>query len=162
LFEFVFFLFVINLFICKNQLIVGDLAPTDIARAVAMLENGRTYSDIAQMFGQSKSTIHRSVSRWRQTGKYVRRRGQGRKRSTTAVDDRFLALQTLRNRRQTAVQTRNALQDVRGTNITERRVRRRLKGVGLKSYVPIKATRLQRRHRVARATRIWPRTSKLG
>lgn len=129
---------------------MGDLAPTDIARAVTMIENGRTYNDVARMFGKSKSTIHRSVIRWRQTGEYVRRRGQGRKRSTTAVDDRFITLQTLRNRRQTAVKTRSVLQEVRGTNISERTVRRRLYEVGLKSYVPIKAPRLQRHHRVAR------------
>lgn len=129
---------------------MGDLAPTDIARATAMIENGRTYREVAQMFGKSKSTIHRSVTRWRQTGLYVRRRGQGRKRSTTAIDDRFIALQTLRNRRQTAIQTRNVLEEVRGTIISERSVRRRLKEVGLKSYVPIKAPKLQRRHRVAR------------
>lgn len=80
----------------------------------------------------------------------MRRRGQGRKRSTTAVDGRFIALQTLRSRRQTAIQTRNVLQEVRGTNISVRTVRRRLKEVGLKSYVPMKAPKPQRRLRVAR------------
>lgn len=129
---------------------MGDLAPTDIARAAAMIENGRSYGDVADMFGKSKSTIHRNVTRWRQTGEYVRRPGQGRKRSTTAVDDRFITLQTLRNRRRTAVQTRNELEEVRGTRISERTVRRRLKEVGLKSYRPKKASKLQRRHRVAR------------
>jgi len=129
---------------------MSDLVPTDIAKAVVMIEHGRTYRDVARIFGKSQSTIHRSVSRWRQTGEYVRRRGQGRKRSTTAVDDRFIHLQTLRNRRQTAGQTRNLLQNVRGTTISERTVRRRLREGGLKSYVPIKAPRLQRCHRVAR------------
>lgn len=117
---------------------MGDLAPTDIARAAAMIENGRSYGDVADMFGKSKSTIHRNVTRWRQTGEYVRRPGQGRKRSTTAVDDRFITLQTLRNRRRTAVQTRNELEEVRGTRISERTVGRRLKEVGLKSYRPKK------------------------
>lgn len=129
---------------------MSDLAPTAIARAVAMIENGRSYNDVANMFGKSKSTIHRSVMRWRQTGEYVRRRGQGRKRSTTAIDDRFITLQTLRNRRRTAVQTRNELEEVRGTTISERTVRRRLKEVGLKAYRSKKAPQLQRRHRVAR------------
>lgn len=129
---------------------MGDLSSTDVARAVAMIDNGRSYSDVANMFGKSKSTIHRNVIRWRQTGEYTRRRGQGRKRSTTAIDDRFIALQTLRNRRQTAVQTKNALDEVRGTRISERTVRRRLKEVGLKSYRTKKAPNLQRHHRVAR------------
>lgn len=129
---------------------MGDLAPTDIARAVTLIEIGRSYSDVAEMFGKTKSTIHRNVTRWRQTGEYVRRRGQGRKRSTTAVDDRFLTLHILRNRRLTAVQTRNQLEEVRGTRIGQRTVRRRLKEVGIKSYRPKKAPKLQRRHRVAR------------
>lgn len=55
---------------------MGDLAPTDIARAVTLIEIGRSYSDVAEMFGKTKSTIHRNVTRWRQTGEDVRRRGK--------------------------------------------------------------------------------------
>lgn len=44
---------------------MGDLAPTDIAGAVAMVENGRTYMEAARMFDRSESTILHSVRRWR-------------------------------------------------------------------------------------------------
>ncbi|CAG9832301.1 unnamed protein product [Diabrotica balteata] len=40
---------------------MGDLIPTDIARAVTMVENGRTYREVAGIFGKSPSTIHRCV-----------------------------------------------------------------------------------------------------
>ena len=70
-----FGLFTIFTLIVK-QSVMGDLAPTDIARAVTLIENGRSYSDVAEMFGKAKSTIHRNVTRWRQTGEYVRRRGR--------------------------------------------------------------------------------------
>jgi len=78
---------------------MGDMASTDVAKAVALIEIGANYSDIADMLGKSKSTIYRNVRRRRQTGDYVRRRCQGRKRSTSAGDDRFMVLQTLLNRR---------------------------------------------------------------
>jgi hypothetical protein len=69
---------------------------------------------------------------------------------TTVRDDRFIVLQTLRNRSQTAVQTRSALEEVRGIQISERTVRRRLKEVELGSYIPAKAPKLEVRHQVAR------------
>lgn len=59
-------------------------------------------------------------------------------------------MQTLRNRRHTAVQTRNLLEEVRNVHVSERTVRRRLNECGLKSYVPAKAPKLQASHRVAR------------
>jgi transposase len=127
-----------------------DLAPTHVARAVALIESGQTYRPVARALGASKSTINRNVLRYRATGSYDRRRGQGRKRSTTVRDDRFIVLQTLRNRSQTAVQTRSALEEVRGVQISERTVRRRLKEVELGSYVPAKVPKLEVRPRVAR------------
>jgi len=64
----------------------------DVAQAVALIEIDTSYSDFADMLGKLKSTIYRNVRRWRQMGEYVSRRGQGRKRSTTARDDRFIVL----------------------------------------------------------------------
>jgi transposase len=90
-----------------------DLAPTHVARAVALIESGQTYRPVARALGVLKSSINRNVLRYRATGSYDRRRGQGRKRSTTVRDDRFIVLQTLRNRPQTAIQTRSALEEVR-------------------------------------------------
>jgi transposase len=127
-----------------------DLAPTDVARAVVLIESGRTYRAVARALGASKSTINRNVLRSRATGSYDRRRGQGRKRSTTVRDGRFIVLQTLRNRSQTAVQTRSALEEVRGVHICERTVRRRLKEVLLGSYTAANAPKLEIRHQVAR------------
>jgi hypothetical protein len=48
------------------------------------------------------------------------------------------------------VQTRSAFEEVRGIQISERTVRRRLKEVELGSYIPAKAPKLEVRHRVAR------------
>jgi len=80
----------------------------------------------------------------------VRTRGQGRKRSTTARDDRFILLQTLLNRRKTVPQLRSELEEVRGRRTSARTISRRLKEVGLKAYRTKTAPLLQRRDRVAR------------
>jgi hypothetical protein len=48
------------------------------------------------------------------------------------------------------VQTRSALEEVRGVQISERTVKRRLKEVELRSYVPAKVPKLEVRLRVAR------------
>ena len=129
---------------------MSDLPATEVARAVTMLEEGHTYRSVSRTLGVSVSVVHRNVQRYRRTGSYVRRRGQGRKRATSAVDDRFIRVQTLRNRRQTAVQTQNLLEEVRNVRVSERTVRRRLNEGGLKSYVPTKAPKLEVSHRVAR------------
>jgi len=85
------------------------MVSTDVAKPVALIEIGTSYSDVADMLGKSKSTIYRNVRRWRQTGDYVRRRGQGKERSTTARDDGFIVLQTLLNRCKTVPQLRSEL-----------------------------------------------------
>jgi transposase len=54
-----------------------DLAPTDVVRAVALIESGETYRAVATALGASKSTINRNVLRYRAIGSYDRRRGKG-------------------------------------------------------------------------------------
>ncbi|CAH1372608.1 unnamed protein product, partial [Tenebrio molitor] len=39
-----------------------------------------------------------AIQRFRETGSYAKRSGQGRRRVTNAVEDRFLRLQSLRER----------------------------------------------------------------
>lgn len=129
---------------------MSDLPATEVARAITMIEAGHTYRSVSIVLGVSVSVVYRNVQRYRQTGSYVRRRGQGRKRATDALDDRFIRVQTLRNRLQTAVQTRNLLEEVRNVRVSERTVRRRLNDVGLQSRVPAKAPKLEVSHRVAR------------
>jgi hypothetical protein len=50
-----------------------DLAPTNVARAVALIESVQTYRAVTTTLGTSKSTINRNVLRYRATGSYDRR-----------------------------------------------------------------------------------------
>lgn len=129
---------------------MSDLLATEVSGAVTMIEEGYTYRSVSSALGVSIFVIYRNVKRYRQTGSYVRRGGRGRNRATSAIDDRFIRVQTLRNRRQTVVQTRNVLEEVRNVRVSERTVRQHLNEVDLKSYAPVKALKLEVSHRVAR------------
>lgn len=127
-----------------------DLNAAQVARAVTLIETGNTYKHMAQTLQVSKSVVHRVVKRYRQTGRYTRLAGQGRKRKTVARDDRFLVNRVLRNRTLTSSEVRTELQEVRGVTVSTKTVRRRLKSAGIKSHVPARGPLLTTCHRVAR------------
>ena len=89
-----------------------DLSVALVSKTVTLIENGYTYNEVAQTLHVSKSVIFRNVKRYRQTGEYTRRKGQGRKRVTTERDDRFIVSSVLRNRTLTSSEVRNQLQEV--------------------------------------------------
>ena len=126
------------------------LSVEDCAKAVALVEDGRNYEYVARVLHTHRSTIKRVVERFRQTGQNKRKAGSGRKRKTTALDDRYIRNNALRDRHLTAVQTRNRLPEVRGKDVNVFTVRQRLHEVGLKSCRPATGPKLLPRHRVAR------------
>lgn len=89
-----------------------------VARAVTMIEEVQSAA-----YWVSSSVMHRIVH-YSETRSYVRWRGQGRNRATSAVDDRFVSLLTLMNPQQTARQTRNRLQEIRNVNVSERTLKK--------------------------------------
>lgn len=123
------------------------LSAEDAARAVALVEDGRSLRYVAQLLNCAPSTISRILQRYRELGSYTRRSGSGRRRSTSARDDQFLRLNVLRDRHTTAVQARSMLEQVRGTNVSEWTVRRRLREAQLHSRRPAKGPQLTRQHR---------------
>ncbi|KAJ4431312.1 hypothetical protein ANN_19909 [Periplaneta americana] len=85
---------------------------------------------VAAVLGIPRSTVQRVYLRFRETRDYSRRPGSGRKRVTSARDDHFIVLNTLRNRHSTAIETRTAFQKIRQVNVSERTVRGRLDECG--------------------------------
>jgi transposase len=142
--------------IYSGVILIADLFPTmvlsaeDCAKAVALVEDGRSQRYVARMLNVSLSTIQRVLERFQATGRNTRRAGSGRKRKTAAIDDRFLVVSTLRNRQLTSVMTQNRLREVRGVNVSKWTVRRRLQESGLKACRPATGPKLLPRHRVAR------------
>lgn len=126
------------------------LSRDNAIRATVWLEDGMSQNDVALRLGVHQSTISRLQKKLRETGNVARRRGQGRKRVSSAADDRFLQLNSLRNRTLTAPELQNHLETVRGVRISERTVRRRLTEANLKARRPAMCPILNRRHRTTR------------
>lgn len=123
------------------------LSAETIARALALIEDGRSIRYAANAIEAPLATVHRAIKRYRETNLYTRRPGSGRKRVTTERDDRFLVMNILRDRKLTAVMARNRLQETRQVTISERTVRRRLEEANLGSYRPANGPKLTRDHR---------------
>ncbi|GFS99249.1 transposable element Tcb2 transposase [Trichonephila clavipes] len=79
-----------------------------------------------------------------------RRHGEGRVRSTTAAEDRYIVLSAKRNRRTTAQQEANQFLAASGKQISRKIVARRLRGGGVYARRPAVCVPLTRQHGTAR------------
>lgn len=126
------------------------LTPEVVAQAVALVGQGLTHHEVATILNIPRSTMQYALKRYQETGRYTRRPGSGGVRCTSARDDRFIILAVLRNRFLTAVEIRQRLQLVRGVNVSERTIRRRMEERDLRARRPARGPELLREHRVAR------------
>lgn len=126
------------------------LDATSAARAVALADAGYSQRRIALTMGVPRTTIRDAIRRFRETGLYTRRPGQGRHRCTSARDDRFIVSNVLRNRFSTAPEVSTCLLEIRNVSVSERTIRRRLSEQNLRAFRPARAPLLLPRHRTAR------------
>lgn len=126
------------------------LDATGAARAVTLADAGYSQRRIARTLCVPRTTVRDAIRRFRETGLYTRRPGQGRQRCTSTRDDRFVVSNVLRNRFCTATEARTRLFDVRNVSVSERTIRRRLAKTNLRAYRPARAPELLPQHRVAR------------
>ncbi|KAF2887211.1 hypothetical protein ILUMI_18962 [Ignelater luminosus] len=82
---------------------MAPLNRDDAVRAATLIQEGKSEQYVANLLGVNQSTISRLSKRLQETGDVRRRPGQGRKRATSAIDDRFLTLNSLRDRTLTAI-----------------------------------------------------------
>lgn len=126
------------------------LSPSQIAQAVALVEQGMTHREVATILNVPRSSMQYALKRYQETGRCTRRPGSGGVRCTSARDDRFIVLEILRNRFLTAVEIRQRLQMSRNVNVSERTVRRRMEEVDLRARRPARGPQLLPQHRSAR------------
>lgn len=126
------------------------LTAAEACRARILVEQGRSQSEVARIFGVHRSTVGRAVRRFQETGRDVRRPVQGRPRATDRVDDRFLVVNALRRRTVTSTQLQGMIRQVRNVNISSRTIRRRLTEVNLMNRRPATGPLLTARHRALR------------
>ena len=69
---------------------------------IGKLEEGCSVTSVAEEFGIAHSVVSRAWRTFHSTGTAVRQLTGGRPRKTTARDDRFIVLQTKRDRYQSA------------------------------------------------------------
>lgn len=129
---------------------MNNLTPEQVARIVALIEDGRSQTYIATVMGINQSSVSRAVGRYRETGSYRRRPIPGRPSCTTPADNRYLRLQALRRRHVTARQLQNDLARARNTRVSTQTIRNRLRQIGIRPRAAVTAPRLTREHRVAR------------
>jgi transposase len=123
------------------------MSPEEVAQAVALHNDGRSIRYIANLLGIPRSTVSDAIQRFRETGSYARRPGQGRRRATNAAEDRFLRLQSLREGTLPATALSRRLADVHGTVISSDTVLRRLRKHNLTSHPSATGPRLNAEHR---------------
>ena len=126
------------------------MRPEDVARAVALYDDGRSVRYIANVMNMARSTTHDAIKRYRETLEYTRRPGSGRPRVTNPNEDRYMVLRVLRERNLPATSVAQQFVNMHGRPISAKTVRRRLKASGLISSRPATGPRLLRMHRVER------------
>ncbi|KAF2896895.1 hypothetical protein ILUMI_09282 [Ignelater luminosus] len=95
------------------------LTPLEVTRVVTLLKEGHTQRYVAERLEVRQSVVWRLWRQYQITGNVTRRHGQRRHRAITALDDRFLRLQALRKRTNTARALQNELLRARGRQISD-------------------------------------------
>lgn len=121
---------------------------TEVARIIALLEEGFRMRYVAQSVGVSVSVVSRAWSRHQETGEYTRRQGSGRGRITTIRQDREIVRHVLQRRIITANRIRNEINHLH--HISEQTIRNRLREADLHSRSRARVPRLTFAHRQAR------------
>ena len=107
---------------------------SEIKRAQIVALSGEGYSlvEIARKMKCSRKRVQTTIKRYKETKSFEKRKGQGRKMSTTAREDRSLKRASLGDRRKSSSELAVELMGGANKNISARTVRRKLLEVGLK------------------------------
>ena len=101
------------------------------AQIVALSGEGYSKVEIVRKIECSRKRVQTTIKRYKETKSFKNRKGQGRKKSTTAREDTSLKRASLADRRKSSSELAAELREGANKNISARTVRRRLLEVGL-------------------------------
>ncbi|KFM73401.1 Transposable element Tcb1 transposase, partial [Stegodyphus mimosarum] len=139
----------------NNQSVRRHLDAFTRGRIIGKLEEDGSVTSVAAEFGIADSIVSRLWRQFQTTGTAIRGFSSGRPRGTTSADDRYIALQARRNRRQTAGEIARHTTQATGRPISRFTVARRLHGGGLFARRPVRCVPLTPAHRRRRS--LWCR-----
>ncbi|GFV67246.1 transposable element Tcb2 transposase [Trichonephila clavipes] len=139
----------------NNQSIRRNLDAFTRGRMIGKMEEGRSVTSVAAEFGIAHSIVSRLWRQFQTTGTTIRGFSSGRPRGTTPADDRYIVLQTRRNRRQTAGEIARHTTQATGRPISRFTMARRLLGGGLFTRRPVRCVPLTPAYRRRRS--LWCR-----
>lgn len=124
------------------------LNENQVAQVIALLEDGRSQRYVANRFNVSQSVVSRAWTRYQDTGLYRRRRGQGRRRVTSAREDRNIVNMVVRERTTSARYIRAQL--FQNHPVSNQTIWNRLRQANLRSRNRARVPMLTDAHRRAR------------
>lgn len=117
----------------KKQISIEKRAQIEILHKKGMSER-----QIAKELKVSRNGVHYSLVRKKKTGDNLDRKRSGRRKVTTAAEDKHLRVTSRRNRKLTASDLRADLNSTRSTSVSLTTVKRRLRSFGLFGRVAIR------------------------
>ena len=106
--------------------------------------------EIGRRLSISESCVRKTIKRKVETWSFCDRKRVGRPRSTTKKEDKYIVVNSLRNRRRTATDLAADFNERHTTKISTTTVKRRLLEVGLRRRVAVKKPRLTTVHKQKR------------
>ena len=129
-----------------NQQVRRRLREEEMNRSIVMLEAGLSQREVARVLGVSQSVVSRMWTRFHLSGNVMHQHAGGRERSTTRAQDRFIALQSRRQRFNNATTVCSELQNATGVRLSTQTIKNQLHGAGLRSRRPAIHIPLTRHH----------------
>ena len=130
---------------------------------ITLTNEGQSVRKIAKTLNVSPSAVAKTIKRYNKTGSHEDCPRKRRPRVTSAAEDKFIRVTSLRNRKLTAAQIRdqmNATQSSSSRHISRTTVKRRLPESGLHGQVAARKPLLRRGNKQKRF--VWARNTRNG
>lgn len=111
-------------------------------RIITLLQQGLRQNEVAEIVGVNQSDVSRVNKKFRDTSDVKDRPGRGRRRATTAAQDRQVSIIARRNPMLSTTAVIRELARLEGVNVSRQTISRRLKAVNLHRRRPLRVPKL--------------------